>query len=76
MSKIINGNRKIKCPHCKEPLVGSVGDYIVAGKVGAASVHREYSDCGNCDGIFSVEALTKTKFEVTPVVGKYGDHRP
>lgn len=73
---IINGNRKFKCPHCKEALDGPVGDYVIPGHVGARSIAREYSDCGNCDGIFTVEKTTDTQFEVTPVEGKYGDHRP
>ena len=75
MAKVIRGNRKINCPHCGEP-VGHVGDFVIPGRIGPSSVSREYSDCGDCDGIFSVEKTSATEYTLTPVQGRHGDTRP
>jgi hypothetical protein len=73
---IIKGNRKFKCPHCGEKFDEPIGDFVVPGYIGHSSISKDYSDCGNCDGIFSVEKISETEYKLTPVQGTYKDTRP
>lgn len=72
---IVFGNRNIRCPHCGSAL-GRIGDFVVPGRIGPSSAGSDYSDCGDCDGIFSVERTSSNEYKLTPVQGRYGDTRP
>jgi hypothetical protein len=73
---IVGEESNFNCPHCAEQMEDTIGAYVIPGHIGPRSVSKNYSDCGNCDGLFSVEKISETEFELTPVEGTYGDTRP
>lgn len=60
--KLWKGDEELLCPHCGKGEEGNVEDFVIPGRVGPAS--RSMTDCGWCDGLFTVEKLSSGDFEI------------